>query len=96
MIKMRKTSKMHRSIKMAILITGVFTLVSLQVEAARYVTVATIGDWVSPVDKSKGMQDVVEQIEDFWHKKLEQVYPDNPDLIVLPEYCDFPEGNDQG
>jgi hypothetical protein len=35
---------------------------------------------------------VVEQVKRFWHNKLVQVLPDKPDLIVLPEYCDFARG----
>ena len=76
------------------IIIATVTLFSLSMPlgAARYVTVATIGDWVPNVDKSKGMQHVVEQVEEFWHSKITQVLPDKPDLIVLPEYCDFPRG----
>jgi hypothetical protein len=47
---------------------------------------------VPDVDKTQGMQGVVEQVEGFWLKKLAQVLPDKPDLIVLPEYCDFARG----
>ena len=89
---MKKETYKHKYLFVVILVCSMITGIKLPALGARYITVATIGDWVSPVDNSKGMQHVVEQIEDFWHKKLEQVYPDQPDLIVLPEYCDFPEG----
>jgi hypothetical protein len=69
-----------------------FMLLTLPLNAANYVTVATIGNRVPEVNKSDGMQGVVEQVKGFWHKKLGQVLPDKPDLIVLPEFCDFARG----
>jgi len=74
------------------IICAIFVLLSLPLSAANYVTVATIGNRVPELDKTQGMQKVVEQIKVFWHKKLGQVLPDKPDLIVLPEYCDFAKG----
>ena len=59
--------------------------------AARYVTVATIGNQVPAPDRTQGMQKVVDDVKAYWHKKISQVLPDKPDLIVLPEYCDFPD-----
>lgn len=59
-------------------------------QAAKYVTVATIGNQVPAVDKNSSPQKVVDQVIEFWGKELKQVLPDKPDLIVLPEYCDFP------
>jgi hypothetical protein len=54
---------------------------------ARYVTISTIGH--------KGMQfinlspeEAVSKMIDFWTAKIDQVLPDMPDLIVLPEACD--------
>lgn len=70
----------------------ILVLLSLPLSAANYVTVATIGNRAPEVDKAKGMQGVVEQVKEFWHKRLVQVLPDKPDLIVLPEYCDFAKG----
>jgi len=58
---------------------------------ARYLTISTIGD--------KGLQfsnlspeDAVNKMMDHWTKELDQVFPDMPDLIVLPEACDRYEG----
>ncbi|HBL75874.1 MAG: hypothetical protein A2W90_10690 [Bacteroidetes bacterium GWF2_42_66] len=68
------------------------TCISVSANAANYVTVAVIGNRVPVPDKTQGMQKVVEQVKGFWHKKILQVLPDKPDLIVLPEYCDFPKG----
>ncbi len=65
---------------------------SVSANAANYVTVAVIGNRVPVPDKTQGIQKVVEQVKGFWHKEMLQVLPDKPDLIVLPEYCDFPKG----
>ena len=62
------------------------------IEAANYVKVATIGSHPGIVDKSKGMQYVVDQVIEFWRGELPSVLPDKPDLIVLPEACDRPSG----
>ena len=86
--KVKIRSRFHLTVYTAVLLL----CLALPLKAARYVTVATIGDWVPEVDKSQGMQKVVEQVEKFWHNKIAQVLPDKPDLIVLPEYCDFPRG----
>ena len=54
---------------------------------ARYVTISTIGH--------RGMQfsnlppeEAIDKMIDFWTKELDQVLPDMPDMIVLPEVCD--------
>ena len=62
------------------------------IEAANYVKVATIGSYPGIVDKSKGMQHVVDQIIEFWQDELPLVLPDKPDLILLTEACDRPRG----
>jgi len=58
---------------------------------ARYLTISTIGH--------RGMQfsnlppeEAVNKMIDFWTKQLDQVFPDMPDIIVLPEACDRYEG----
>ncbi len=79
-------------ILLALLIHPFWFCPCLQLSAARYVTVATIGSQVPATDHTQGMQKVVDQIKTFWHNRLEQVLPDRPDLIVLPEYCDIPSG----
>jgi hypothetical protein len=62
--------------------------------AERYVTVATIGN-VPPAMTSENKQEMVNHVISFWEKELKQVLPDKPDLIVLPEFCDFSgEGDD--
>ncbi len=56
--------------------------------AANYITVATIGT-VPVLDEHQDPQALVNQVMDFWQKELDQVLPDKPDLIVLPEVCDL-------
>lgn len=73
----------------AIFITG-----SEIAHAERYITVATIGN-VPPALKSENKQDLVSHVIAFWDKELKQVLPDKPDLIVLPEFCDFSGEGDE-
>ncbi|MDD4108891.1 MAG: carbon-nitrogen hydrolase family protein [Prolixibacteraceae bacterium] len=82
-----------KNLKLKLIIAGVFTIGIITIlNAANYVTVATVGNRLPAMDKSKGMQNVVEQVKNFWKKELAQVIPARPDLIVLPEVCDKPGG----
>lgn len=87
---------MKRTIKRYNLLPVIFCLIllahGLQLNAAKHVTVATIGGRPHEIDKSKGMQNAVDQVVNFWSARLKQVLPDKPDLIVLPENCDYPGG----
>jgi hypothetical protein len=65
-----------------------FFIVTDNASAANYITVATIGSSPS-VDKNIDPQKIVNQVITFWKQELKQVLPDNPDLIVLPEFCDM-------
>jgi len=57
-------------------------------DASNYVKVATIG--TTPVlDEKQEPQALVDEVIEFWGRKLAQVLPDKPDLIVLPEICDL-------
>ena len=63
--------------------------------ASNIVKIATIGTnriKVSPSDKNKNMQSIVNQVINLWKSQIVQVLPDKPDLIVLPENCDLPIG----
>ena len=73
-------------------ICTLLVLISGALNAANYVTVATIGGQPPEMDKTLGMQNVVEEVIGFWGSKLKQVLPNRPDLIILPEICDKPEG----
>jgi predicted amidohydrolase len=54
---------------------------------ANYVRISTIGP--RPLSESPGTgQAAVDRMFTFWKSKLDQVLPDRPDLIVLPEACD--------
>lgn len=68
-----------------------FTLVDTA-NAANRIRIATIGEKPPALDKSAGYQQMVEQMIAFWKRELDQVIHDDPDLIVLPENCDFPWG----
>lgn len=73
-------------------VTILFCSASFESYAANYVRVATIGTSVPALDKTIGYQKMVEQVIAFWDKELEQIVYDKPDLIILPENCDFPRG----
>ena len=62
------------------------------VSSTNYVRVATIGNQPHSVDKTQGLQNMVKQVLEFWKIELQQVLPDKPDLIVLPESCESPSG----
>jgi hypothetical protein len=57
-----------------------------------HVTIATIGSGPASVVTDTKPQKVVEKMIAHWKKQLEQVLPDRPDLIVVPEACDRPGG----
>jgi hypothetical protein len=64
----------------------------LPVIARNNVKIASIGTAPPKLDMRQGPQKLVEQVISFWKGELEQVLPDQPDLIVLPEACDRPKG----
>jgi len=54
---------------------------------ANYVKISTIGP--RPLAENQGTgQAAVDRMIAFWQGKLDQVLPDRPDLIVVPEACD--------
>jgi len=71
-----------------------FPAVSSGIRAANYVTVATIGA-VPVLDEHQDPQTLVNQVMEFWQKELDQVLPDKPDLIILPEVCDLSLAGDE-
>jgi len=77
-----------------VLLSVLLSAGSVNIFAARYVTVATIGN-VPPVIKCENKQVIVDHVIAFWDKELKQVLPDKPDLIVLPEICDLSGEGDE-
>lgn len=71
-----------------------FIVGSVNLSAANYITVATIGAAPSP-DKNQEPQKIVNQVIAFWQRELDQVLPDKPDLVVLPEVCDMSGAGDE-
>ncbi len=57
---------------------------------ANYVKVSTIGARPLEVDAGLKPQAVVDRMIEYWRGKLDQVLPDRPDLILVPEACDRP------
>ena len=63
-----------------------------KIEARRLVKIATIGAVPPYLDETLTYQQKVEQMILFLKREINQVLPDHPDLIVLPEACDRPSG----
>lgn len=59
---------------------------------ARYVTVSTLGPRPLTVDIESDPKDIIKQMKIHWTRELEQVLPNQPDIIVLHEACDRPQG----
>ena len=57
---------------------------------ARHVRISTIGAQQYTIEKIRSNQDAVDKMIAHWQKEMDQVLPDKPDLIVLPEVCDRP------
>ena len=57
---------------------------------ARYTKVSSIGARPVLSDIDIGYSQEVEKVIDYWKRKLDQVLPDKPNIIVLPEGCDRP------
>jgi hypothetical protein len=58
---------------------------------ARFVKISVIGARPLACERSKIDESTISLICDYWKSKIEQVLPDGPDLIVLPELCDRPQ-----
>ena len=56
------------------------------------VKIATIGCGPASVAAGAEPQEVVDKMIAHWRGRLDQVLPDKPDLIVVPEACDRPGG----
>lgn len=61
-------------------------------KAKRVVTIATLGSAPLSVGADTDPARIVELMIAHWQRKLAQVLPDKPDLIVVPEVCDRPSG----
>ena len=57
---------------------------------AHPIRVATVGPRPISVRRETPPAEVVQLMVEHWQSKLEQVLPDRPDLIVVPEACDRP------
>lgn len=59
---------------------------------ANYVKISCLTALPYQAAESESDQEIVDNILAHWRERLEQVLPDQPDLIVLPEMCDSPDG----
>lgn len=58
---------------------------------SNYIRISTIGAQMAPVDCGLPPPRVVEEVIAYLRGRLDQVLPDKPDLVVLPELCDMPK-----
>jgi predicted amidohydrolase len=59
---------------------------------ANYVKVSCLSAPKCPVNADAGFDQAASRLIAHWERQLEQVLPDQPDIIVLPEACDTPGG----
>lgn len=57
---------------------------------ARYVKISTIGCRNLVLDTNLRLNEAVQTMKEHLLRKVQEVLPDQPDLIVLPEVCDAP------
>jgi hypothetical protein len=60
--------------------------------ASKKIVVSTIGSSIPSYHNRSDMDKVVDEIIRFWDGQIQQVLPDQPDLILLPEFFDIPSG----
>lgn len=58
---------------------------------ARFVKISCLSAPQHAIGPEVDLQETVERMIRYWERQLEQVLPDRPDIIVLPECCDRPE-----
>ena len=57
---------------------------------ANYVKISSVGPQPFSIETGFDYQKAVKKMMRHWKNEIEQVLPDKPDLIVLPEACDRP------
>lgn len=57
---------------------------------ANYVKISCLSAPACQIAPETDLQETVETMIRFWERQLEQVLPDKPDIVVLPECCDRP------
>lgn len=88
---MRKRLNQKRGYVRFVISVFLLVFITSNAGASKLVKIATIGGIPSfSLDRSKGSQSFVDQIIVFWKNQINQVLPDKPDLILLPEICDIP------
>ncbi|WP_345029543.1 carbon-nitrogen hydrolase family protein [Ravibacter arvi] len=60
--------------------------------AEKQIKVSTIGAAIPGYSNRTDMENIVKEIIGFWDQQIKQVLPDQPDLILLPEFFDMPSG----
>ncbi|MBN1126465.1 MAG: carbon-nitrogen hydrolase family protein [Sedimentisphaerales bacterium] len=61
----------------------------------KIITIATLGPRPLSIDSQTPPQKIVDRMIAHWKGRFAQVFPDKPDLIVVPEACDRPSGLSQ-
>ncbi|MDF2723083.1 MAG: carbon-nitrogen hydrolase family protein, partial [Paenibacillus sp.] len=60
---------------------------------SNFVKVSCLSAPKCPIGNGADFETAVETVIHYWERQLEQVLPDQPDIIVLPEVCDKPSGS---
>jgi predicted amidohydrolase len=59
---------------------------------AKYVNISCLSAHYCNIEPTIDYEQATETMIGYWKDQLEQVLPDRPDIIVLPEACDRPNG----
>ncbi len=82
---MKKYKYFHFFICLTFLVIG-------STQAGSKITITSIGTGTPNMVKGQDPRTMVGQMIEFWQSRFEEVLPNRPDLIVLPEACDRPSG----
>lgn len=80
-----------RTVVPAILAAGVLSSAAEEPAAAKpkRIVVGVLGSGYAAVAPDVSYEEAVTAVIAHWRRELEPLWPDRPDLVVLPEMCDF-------
>ncbi|MCF7973118.1 MAG: carbon-nitrogen hydrolase family protein [Phycisphaerae bacterium] len=81
-----------RFVCLRLLMVLCFLSLPAQAKNRGFVTIATLGPSPVTVSSNSEPQQVVNRVIEHWKSQFARVLPDKPDLIVVPEACDRPQG----
>ena len=63
-----------------------------EISRPQTIKIATIGSLPAAVGADATPEQILQRVKKHWQSRFAQVLPDRPDLIVVPENCDRPDG----